>query len=385
MPPQPTLALTHTPPQPTLAAPRMPPPAALAPPLTLPLVQSSGLLVALALVLAPGLPVALALVLAPSLVPLPIPVGLVIAGLAAAHARVLVLAIASLAIALGLVIAGLAIVPGLGLAPHTPSVGNERDYEDFEVQVIKSAKAFFRVAISTKAAFPDTTQEGEMAAQAWAFACKKYDARFSLPDPIRKMIVAEKSQIRNKVSTHAILALTSCYQLSKSEPIEDSRRHALHLQEQSRFHFQSPAECVGAYGNAAIGIILRETWFGGNGNGLAFKISFNPVPAQTIALIVTAIHFALDLWIDGPQKPDPKGKKRRSRAFDKTQYSNRYKTYLDLLKKFQADYAQVFAGIQLAHWQSVDAYTVFPQASTQSDEAAEMAKAVLADLERQAA
>ncbi|KDQ15497.1 hypothetical protein BOTBODRAFT_173973 [Botryobasidium botryosum FD-172 SS1] len=218
------------------------------------------------------------------------------------------------------------------------------DYEDYERKMIKAAGQFFRVLLATEQAYPERVEDGssenDMIAKAWASICQKRK-NLRLTPGVHGLIKGEKSQLRNRVASKALGCL-HLYGILDSNPLADNRARVTELLDEARFAFQDTRRQEGVYKHPAIITVIKETWFTGPTDAKAYPICFNPIPAHVIALVLTAIHYAFDVTLDGPTAST-----KDKRAFAGKAYSDNYaNVYLKMILTCMNDYPEVFKDAQ---------------------------------------
>ncbi|KAH7904196.1 hypothetical protein BJ138DRAFT_1119639 [Hygrophoropsis aurantiaca] len=204
------------------------------------------------------------------------------------------------------------------------------DFDEFTQDVLSVAIAVFRCLVCTTAPFPETTAiETKMAEQAWAEACRRTGLNIRLTPAIHKMITKRTSHVRSELKTKA-RALTATFFAFRSgghkSTIVRNRQRAEDLKEKDLFAYLDTELRKGLYKTEIIQLVLNDMWFTNRlDEGILYHEFFNPIPVETIALILTAIECCIDEWATGI-KEDIK--------FSAAAYGSVYRAHLSSLTKF---------------------------------------------------
>ncbi|KAH7926124.1 hypothetical protein BV22DRAFT_1009785 [Leucogyrophana mollusca] len=204
------------------------------------------------------------------------------------------------------------------------------DFDEFTQDVLSVAIAIFRCLVCTTAPFPDTTAiETKLAEQAWKEACRRTGLNIRLTPAIHKMITKRTSHVRGELKTKARPLAATFFNFRSGghkSTIARNRQHADDLKEKDLFAYLDTELRKGLYKTEIIQLVLNDMWFANrHDEGILYHEFFNPIPVETVALILTAIECCIDEWTTGI-KEDIK--------FSAAAYSSVYRAHLGSLTKF---------------------------------------------------
>ncbi|KAI0948855.1 hypothetical protein AcV7_009486 [Taiwanofungus camphoratus] len=178
-------------------------------------------------------------------------------------------------------------------------------YRTYHCEVLTIAIAIFRCIVSTKAPFPDTTAlETEMAQCAWKLACERTQLNVSLTPTLLKMITSRSSHLRGELKT----------------------KQAEDLKHQYGFVYADNIKRTGLYKTEILAMAISAMWFANRQDeGVIYHEFFNPMPTETLALVLTAIECAIDEWATGVKEDIP---------FTAASYKETYNAHLRVLRDF---------------------------------------------------
>ncbi|KAG1867249.1 hypothetical protein DFJ58DRAFT_911671 [Suillus subalutaceus] len=144
--------------------------------------------------------------------------------------------------------------------------------------------------VVTRAPFPETLIiETKLAKDAWREACNMAELTIQLTPSLVKMMTRCTSQVRGELKTkmRTLTALFFGFRASRSIPaIKQNRDLAESLKEGSQPGLIQEA--------------MNHMWFANRcDEGIVHAKYFDPLPVQTIALILTAIECCIDEWMTG--------------------------------------------------------------------------------------
>ncbi|KAG1838539.1 hypothetical protein DFJ58DRAFT_917166 [Suillus subalutaceus] len=193
------------------------------------------------------------------------------------------------------------------------------DFDQVTKDLLTSATSIYRCLVVTRAPFPETLIiETKLAKDAWREACNMAELTIQLTPSLVKMMTRRTSQVRGELKTkmRTLTALFFGFRASRSIPaIKQNRDLAESLKEGSRFVFK-----INPGGDESY--VVRKPMLT---EGIVHAKYFDPLPIQTIALILTAIECCIDEWMTG-LKEDIK--------FSSLAYSPVYHLHLDSLQRF---------------------------------------------------
>ncbi|PPR06351.1 hypothetical protein CVT26_004625 [Gymnopilus dilepis] len=111
-----------------------------------------------------------------------------------------------------------------------------------------------------------------------------------------------------RIRGHVLTKIRQCLVIfgfeNKANPATKMKNEMLYqkLKKDSCFHYKDIEARKGFAEGKIVSDCLKATWFEDkDSQGVVFSTLFNPVPAETIAAILTVIDFCLDEWSTGVQ------------------------------------------------------------------------------------
>ncbi|KAF8883573.1 hypothetical protein BD779DRAFT_1472470 [Infundibulicybe gibba] len=208
------------------------------------------------------------------------------------------------------------------------------DYTEVEQDVIALANRLYRCLISTENAFPGTASELRMVGKAWevALRLKGLDPIILAPG-IFRVIRAHGPQVRGEAKSKMVLLVAAIYGFNSGQSkkvITANRNLAESLKQEKGFVFKTLGNentpRKGVYQNHIIREGINALWFQNKQDeGIEFSELFDPIPVESIALILTAIECAIDEWATGFKTDIP---------FQAKEYMGIYNDHLDSLRAY---------------------------------------------------
>ncbi|KAG1796077.1 uncharacterized protein HD556DRAFT_1216239, partial [Suillus plorans] len=204
------------------------------------------------------------------------------------------------------------------------------DFDNVTKDLLTTATSIYRCLVVTRAPFPETLIiETKLAKDAWREASNMAELTIQLTPSLVKMMTRRTSQVRGELKTkmRPLTASFFGFRASRSIPaIKQNRDLAESLKEGSRFVFKDWEMKCGIYKTGLIQEAMNDMWFANRSDeGIVYAKYFDPLPVQTIALILTAIECCIDEWMTGV-KEDIK--------FSSLAYSPVYLLHLNSLRRF---------------------------------------------------
>ncbi|PIL32080.1 hypothetical protein GSI_06785 [Ganoderma sinense ZZ0214-1] len=224
-----------------------------------------------------------------------------------------------------------------GVAPPSGARPKAEDYVDEVKELLLDSIKHFSCYIYTKNAFPSDTQQDTFATDAWKAACNAREdssAVYELSDRMKRIIWARKSNARGDVSDEVRSHTASAYGFRDGATSSNQRHNvALYskLIKDGAFHHKTINEATGKAegfaGHSYISRVIRLAFFG-HGNtrtaiGFRFPDAFNPIPTQTVALVLTVVRAHIEEWSTG---------RHSAIHFSESEFAGTYKGLLEDLK-----------------------------------------------------
>ncbi|KAH9940557.1 hypothetical protein B0H21DRAFT_893609 [Amylocystis lapponica] len=211
-----------------------------------------------------------------------------------------------------------------------------KDYSDDAAlsKVVCNTRTRLQVHFSTTDPFPSADAKAAAVHQTFTAAREAFehdDKWYNLTCDDEKLLGGEDTSMRSRVRKEAVSLVARAYGLHDSpttaaEVAQNKDRVAFVLAE-SRFQYQSPENKTGRFRHPIISEIVNAVWFSHrNALGCIYQDRFNPVSAKTLALVLTAIQHALNMYTSGQKKDAEKFKAAAWPRFDE---------YLLALKQFE--------------------------------------------------
>ncbi|KAF8497981.1 hypothetical protein JB92DRAFT_3125501 [Gautieria morchelliformis] len=178
------------------------------------------------------------------------------------------------------------------------------DYEGLANSLLTMAMTEFQVRVCTKNAFPDTDVCEDWAEECWRNACDRKGEMHSLTLRLTTLITARASTIRGRVKDKAVTKVVSHYNFKHGQQprqIEHNKVLAAQLLEDDGYVYEDFEESTGIYQHPILENIVLEQWFPKKkrADGITYSASFHPIPEPTIALVFTAVEYAVSQWTSG--------------------------------------------------------------------------------------
>ncbi|KLO06142.1 hypothetical protein SCHPADRAFT_933237 [Schizopora paradoxa] len=209
-----------------------------------------------------------------------------------------------------------------------PSLGRIQN-EDLRT-LTTTAIPFFCASMVTNTPYPSLEDQDQAVADAWGYAEDKRDIRAKITRYSRSVILQRCSNVRSDVAQAAREVVSTYFGIGDVEGEDETREQQEKVSklrengtrflykdtENKKFFFQSPA----------LQKVIRKAFFPDTrGLGIVFNKLFNPISAETLALVCTAVDHALDEYSSG----SPKKKK-----FTEQDHYPRYCMYLKTVNAF---------------------------------------------------
>ncbi|KAF8509391.1 hypothetical protein JB92DRAFT_2946949 [Gautieria morchelliformis] len=152
----------------------------------------------------------------------------------------------------------------------------------------------FQVRICTKNAFPDMDECEEWAEECWQNACDRKGEVHPLTPRLTTLITARGSTIRGRVKDKVVTKVVSHYNFKHGQQprqIEYNKTLAAQLLEDDGYVYEDVEASIGIYQHHILEDIKAD--------GIIYGASFNPIPESTIALVFTAVYYAVHQWTSG--------------------------------------------------------------------------------------
>ncbi|KAG1806059.1 hypothetical protein EV424DRAFT_1516950 [Suillus variegatus] len=205
------------------------------------------------------------------------------------------------------------------------------DFDDITKEILTTAITIFRCLVVTRAPFPDSILiETKLAKEAWREACGAKGINVRLTPGLMKMILKRTSHVRGELKTK-MRSLTGSFfgfrANDSREVIRRNRDRAESLKEGSLFAYKDWESKQGIYKTDLLQMGVNHMWFANrNDEGIVYHQYFNPLPVETMALLLASIECCIDEWGTGI-KEDVK--------FSAANYASVYNTHLDSLQRFE--------------------------------------------------
>ncbi|KAF8528549.1 hypothetical protein JB92DRAFT_3107063 [Gautieria morchelliformis] len=118
------------------------------------------------------------------------------------------------------------------------------------------------------------------------------------------VITARASTIRGRVKDKAVTKVVSHYNFKHGQQprqIDHNKVLAAQLLEDDGYVYEDFEESTGIYQHPILEDIVLEQWFPKKkrADGIIYSTSFHPIPEPTIALVFTAVEYAVSQWLSG--------------------------------------------------------------------------------------
>ncbi|KAG0698832.1 hypothetical protein DFH29DRAFT_809820, partial [Suillus ampliporus] len=178
------------------------------------------------------------------------------------------------------------------------------NFDDVTKGLLTTATSIYRCLVVTRAPFPETLIiETKLAKDAWHEASNMAEHTIQLTPSLIKMMTRRTSHVRGELKTKMCILTASFFGFHASRSIlaiKQNRDLAESLEEGSRFVFKDWEMKCGIYKTRLIQSVINDMWFANRSDeGIVYAKYFDPLPVQTIALILTAIECCIDEWMTG--------------------------------------------------------------------------------------
>ncbi|KAG1811780.1 uncharacterized protein BJ212DRAFT_1301810 [Suillus subaureus] len=192
------------------------------------------------------------------------------------------------------------------------------NFDDVTKDLLTTATSIYCCLVMTRAPFPETLIiETKLAKDAWHEASNMAELTIQLTPSLVKMMMkrTSHSQFFGFHTSRSTLTIMQNRDLAES------------LKEGSRFVFKDWETKRGIYKTNLIQSVINHMWFANRSNeGIVYAKYFDPLPVQTMALVLTAIECCIDKWMTGV-KEDIK--------FSLVAYFPVYLLHLNSLQRFE--------------------------------------------------
>ncbi|KAH9481129.1 hypothetical protein JR316_0005649 [Psilocybe cubensis] len=192
---------------------------------------------------------------------------------------------------------GVVLIPGRRLKAS--------DYEDVARALINRAAHEFEVLVSTQNSLPSSELRFQWAERCWRNACLASQENYAITEGISS--IASLRRRPSRIRGHALTIIRSLVvnlfgfkKGTKSSTIAHNRDLYTLLKTDAAFHYKNPHNKTGHTRGKIITETIEAIWFDGlTGPGVIYAAHFNPIPLETLALVLTVIDFCLDEWSSG--------------------------------------------------------------------------------------
>ncbi|KAF8465636.1 hypothetical protein JB92DRAFT_2034245 [Gautieria morchelliformis] len=146
-----------------------------------------------------------------------------------------------------------------------------------------------------------------------------------------RLIVERVSTIRGRVKDKVVERVASHYGFktsNKDHVIQANKELAGKLLGDDGYIFEDAATSMGMYEHPILQDVINAQWFSKKkkSDGIVFGASFNPIPDPVIALVFTAVEYAIKQWASGLLVSGSQ--------FSEADYQDVYKRHLDGLEQW---------------------------------------------------
>ncbi|KAF8484193.1 hypothetical protein JB92DRAFT_1610400 [Gautieria morchelliformis] len=150
--------------------------------------------------------------------------------------------------------------------------------------------------------------------------------------PPTRLIVERVSTIRGHVKDKVVERVASHYGFktsNKDHVIQANKELAGKLLGDDGYIFEDAATSMGMYEHPILQDVINAQWFSKKkkSDGIVFGASFNPIPDPVIALVFTAVEYAIKQWASGLLVSGSQ--------FSEADYQDVYKRHLDGLEQWR--------------------------------------------------
>ncbi|KAJ3486101.1 hypothetical protein NLI96_g4504 [Meripilus lineatus] len=190
-----------------------------------------------------------------------------------------------------------------------PQKPRERDLSPISQSLIPLAKRYFRIRLATVDLYPSDVQVVSWIKGSVHQACTEkniprryerytHDATYS--KYMFKLIKQKMSQLRNDIKDIVLASVLPAYGLLLTMSREEISKRIGFLTKQYGFAFENPDERTGLCRHPIFYTVAMGLWFSSpTDDAIKCSQSFNPFPVPTLALIGTAVLYALRCYSSG--------------------------------------------------------------------------------------
>ncbi|KAJ3475374.1 hypothetical protein NLI96_g11875 [Meripilus lineatus] len=250
--------------------------------------------------------------------------------------------------------------------PRNP---RERDLSPLSHSVLQLACRYFRIRLATIDAFPSDTQVVSWIKASFRQACTDKNAprrgeRFHHEAEYYKyifqLIKRKMSQLRNKVKVAALSSMLQAYGITLVMSKQEIKARIAFLKLRYGFTFENPDNRTGLFRHPIFATIAMELWFkSSTSDAIKCSQSFNPFPIPTLALIATAVKFALDSWSEGQFEDFD---------FEADKNVTKYRATMTHLMEWKEKNAPLLADVQYTLWRKLWAASGHAPLTEEDDE-----------------
>ncbi|KAJ3477590.1 hypothetical protein NLI96_g10349 [Meripilus lineatus] len=218
------------------------------------------------------------------------------------------------------------------------------------------AGRFFRIRLATIDIYPSDSEVVSWIKGSVHQACTEKNAprryeRFNqdvvYSRYIFKLVKKKIGQLRNSMKDVSMSSILDAYGLAvltmTEQEIANRVKFLLH---DHGFAFENPDNRTGLFRHPIFFTVAMGVWFNSSRkDAIKFSQSFNPIPLPTLALIATAVKFALECWLSGHKV---------CRDFEADRENiGAYRGFMSELMEFKAKMPAVVADIQYTLWRKI--------------------------------
>ncbi|KAI0714707.1 hypothetical protein C8Q76DRAFT_618970 [Earliella scabrosa] len=180
-----------------------------------------------------------------------------------------------------------------------------RDYEPRAQAILDRAFTLYKVKLTKLNAYPDKLKERTWAKQAWAEAAQDLKINLIPDERALVLIMRYTCNLRGEIKGGARALVQSTYGF-QSAATKDSkegranRAHAEYLLANRRFTYKVSSRPDGLYEHPIIQSLVNRVYYKHpTDDGIIHQDHYNIFPLAGIALILTAVHCAIQEWSTG--------------------------------------------------------------------------------------
>ncbi|KLO14427.1 hypothetical protein SCHPADRAFT_903369 [Schizopora paradoxa] len=193
-----------------------------------------------------------------------------------------------------------------------------------------TAIPFFSACMVANTPYPSLDEQDQAVADAWGYAEDKKDIKARITRDSRSVILQRCSNVRSDVAQAAREVVSTYFGLGdvegEDEALAQQEKVSKLRESGTRFLYKDTDDKKFLFQNPALQKVIRKAFFPDTrGLGVIFNKLFNPISAETLALVCTAVDHALEEYSSG----SPKKKK-----FTEQDHFPRYCMYLKTINTF---------------------------------------------------